>query len=268
MVDDRPEDHGPIAGSGRPRREPPTIDLEATEVSERHRGTAEAPLAGSRSRSRSPPRPSPEPVSDGRSIAAASGADSPWAIAPVSGAVARAGDRGRMALGWPRCSRRRRAAGQCRRGRRSRRAHRRRRVQGRQAGGRRPIRRPPRATEALEKSLAALRGELASQRAQSDKLAAAINDVKVGAARAPRRRRICPRSTSASPRSNAPRAQAPRSRSKAARSRSKPRSKPADDVPLRRIVAAALLDVLVRVGDPYLGGAGGGEIARPGCPTP
>src|ERR1019366_5627279 len=28
-------------------------------------------------------------------------------------------------------------------------------------------------------------------------------------------------------------------------------AKPADDVPLRRVVAAALLDVLVRIGDPY-----------------
>ena len=33
MVDDRPEDTGSLPDSGRPKREPPTIDLEATEVS-------------------------------------------------------------------------------------------------------------------------------------------------------------------------------------------------------------------------------------------
>jgi hypothetical protein len=33
MVDDRPEDTGPSAESGRPKRPAPTIDLEATEVS-------------------------------------------------------------------------------------------------------------------------------------------------------------------------------------------------------------------------------------------
>ena len=31
MVDDRPEDNGPLGDAGRPRREPPTIDLKATD---------------------------------------------------------------------------------------------------------------------------------------------------------------------------------------------------------------------------------------------
>jgi hypothetical protein len=62
--------------------------------------------------------------------------------------------------------------------------------------------------EALEKSVAALRGELATTRAQSEKLASAIDGKAADA-------------------------------------------KPADDLPLRRLVASALLDVLVRIGDPY-----------------
>ncbi len=33
MVDDRPEDTGPSPDTGRAKRDPPTIDLEATEVS-------------------------------------------------------------------------------------------------------------------------------------------------------------------------------------------------------------------------------------------
>ena len=97
--------------------------------------------------------------------------------------------------------------------------------------------------EALEKSLAALRSELASQRAQSEKLASAINDAKS----APRE--AAPSvDLSAINERIAQIERAARAQSAAIAQES---SKPADDVPLRRIVAAALLDVLVRIGDPY-----------------
>jgi len=46
MVDDRPEDTGSLPDSGRPKREPPTIDLEATEVSSETKSAAEASAAG------------------------------------------------------------------------------------------------------------------------------------------------------------------------------------------------------------------------------
>ena len=49
MVDDRPEDTGSLPDSGRPKREPPTIDLEATEVSSETKSSAET---------------SPEPVAE------------------------------------------------------------------------------------------------------------------------------------------------------------------------------------------------------------
>src|ERR1700687_3187942 len=69
MVEDRPEDIEPPPDSGRPKRAPPTIDLEATEVSGETRNVdADA----------QPERSSHEP----------SAAISPWVIAPVSGAVA------------------------------------------------------------------------------------------------------------------------------------------------------------------------------------
>ena len=42
MVDDRPEDTGSLPDSGRPKREPPTIDLEATEVSSETKSAAGA----------------------------------------------------------------------------------------------------------------------------------------------------------------------------------------------------------------------------------
>jgi hypothetical protein len=98
-------------------------------------------------------------------------------------------------------------------------------------------------TEALEKSLAALRTEIAGQRAQSEKLAAALNEVKSAS-----RETSAPVDLSAINERLAQIERAARAQTAAIAQES---SKPADDVPLRRIVAAALLDVLVRIGDPY-----------------
>ncbi len=81
--------------------------------------------------------------------------------------------------------------------------------------------------EALEKSLASLRDEFAGVRAQSEKLAAIVNDAKSTPGEAAARR-ICPPSTSASPSSSAPRARkAPRSRKRAPRSPTASRRRPA-----------------------------------------
>jgi hypothetical protein len=97
--------------------------------------------------------------------------------------------------------------------------------------------------DALEKSVAALRSQLAGLRAQSEKLASTVDDVK------------------STPRDSAPAQdlagindriagleRAARAQSSAIAQES---AKPADDVALRRIVAASLLDVQVRIGDPY-----------------
>jgi hypothetical protein len=85
MVEERPEQSESPADSGRARRTPPTIDLEATEVSD------ETGNAGADAQ--------PERVSD---AAAPSAAISPWVIAPVSGAVAAALVIGvAWVLGWP-----------------------------------------------------------------------------------------------------------------------------------------------------------------------
>ena len=40
MIDDRPEDTGPAPDSGRAKRAPPTIDLEASEISGETRSAA------------------------------------------------------------------------------------------------------------------------------------------------------------------------------------------------------------------------------------
>src|SRR5262249_9728129 len=101
--------------------------------------------------------------------------------------------------------------------------------------------------DALDKLLASLRSDIASQRAQSDKLAAAINDLKS----APRDSagnvdlsgitgRIVELERKASVQGEA-----------IARESEKADAKPTDDKVLRRVIAAALLDVAVRHGDPY-----------------
>src|SRR6185436_16761816 len=91
MVEDRPEESGPLGGAGRPKREPPTIDLEATDVSTTPRETADEKA-----------EPASAADAPAEHVAPAAKPVSPWAIAPISGAVAAAlviavG----WALGWP-----------------------------------------------------------------------------------------------------------------------------------------------------------------------
>src|SRR6266702_2031022 len=97
--------------------------------------------------------------------------------------------------------------------------------------------------ESLEKSLAALRGELATTRAQGEKLSSAINEMKsvprADGAPVPDLSAIDEHIAKIE---GAVRAQA----AEIAQQAGKIGAKPADDLPLRRVVAAALLDVLVR----------------------
>src|SRR5262245_17103228 len=95
MVDDTRDDSGPPGDAGRPKREPPTIDLKATDVStspqEAAEAAAETASAG--------PAPDEQVTSASKPVSAPV---SPWAIAPISGAVAASlviavG----WALGWP-----------------------------------------------------------------------------------------------------------------------------------------------------------------------
>src|SRR5258707_6793251 len=121
-------------------------------------------------------------------------------------------------------------------------------VAGREAKMTRPAARAPdpaivNRVEALEKSIASLRGDLSGLRAQSEKLTAAVNDVK------------------STPRESAPSvdrspineriAQVERATRAQASEIAQGSGRPADDVPLRRVVAASVLDVSVRQGEPY-----------------
>jgi len=232
MVEDMPEDEGPAPDSGRAKRAPPTIDLEASEVSGETRKVGE---------DAQPERSSEEPSSREPPAAAISA----WLIAVVSGAVAAALVIGvGWMLGWPAVPATPAASeinaavigdlGA--------------RVAAVESRTSKPATSAPdpasaACIEALEKSIASLRGEVAGARAQSEKLAATLNDVKA-----------TPRDSSApldltdinariAGLESATRAQSAEAVQQ--------NTKPADDPPLRRVVASALLDVLVRIGEPY-----------------
>jgi hypothetical protein len=228
MVEERPEDTEPSPDSGRAKRAPPTIDLEATEVSGEPRNPA-----GDAEPERSSEMPAATVIS-------------PWVIAAVSGAVAAS-----LVicvawiLGWPAVPATP-AAPQVNAAVIDDLAARVASVESRTG--------KPAATatgpvvnsriEALEKSLVSLRGELAAMRAQSEKLAAAVNDVKS----APREPSSPPLDLSAINERIAQVEYAIRAQTAEV---AQENAKPADDMPLRRVVAAALLDVAVRHGDSY-----------------
>jgi hypothetical protein len=228
MVDERPEDTGPSAESGRPKREGPTIDLEATEVSgDTRQAAADAQPEPSRQ------RPSASAIS-AAIVAAVAGAaaaalvlGAAWFLgwnttlpgaAPPADSAAIDGLAARIAS-----------------------------VESSRANAPGPLPAADAAAaariEALEKSSAALRAELATARAQSEKLTALVNDMK-----------------------STPREQPPPDLSgiderltqieatmrAQASAMARENTRPPDDVPLRRVIAASLLDVSVRQGDPYV----------------
>jgi len=97
--------------------------------------------------------------------------------------------------------------------------------------------------EALDKSLAALRGELSGLHAQLGNLEMAVNEFKVAPSGS-----VAPPDLSAINERIAGIEAAIRAQGSEI---AQGNAKPADDAPLRRIVAAALLDVQVRTGDSY-----------------
>jgi hypothetical protein len=236
MVDDRPEarpedlpeDIGPSPDPGRAKREPPTIDLEATEVS------GAIPDAG--------------PGASRRSMGAIASA----IVAAVTGAVTAAlVIAAAWYLGWPGepapppAPSAPQVNTEAIDGLAARIAS----VESKTSA---PVAAPDPAAaahiEALEKSIGSLRGELAAARAQSDKLAAAVDTVKSAPAESsppPDLSAINERLAQIERTTSAQSAEIAQEGAKIAD------SKPADDAPLRRVVAAALLDVQVRTGEPF-----------------
>ena len=244
MVDDRPEDTGPSPDSGRAKRAPPTIDLDATEVS----GDTQNAAAGAE------PRRSFRRLS-ARTIAAA-------IVAAVSGAGAAALVIGAAWLaGWPATTVPTAPAPQVNSAVVDDLAARIAGVESRISNPAAAVPDPASAAraDALEKSLAALRGELANQRTQSEKLASAVNDVKSVPREAAPTVDLAAINERIAQIERAARVQS----AEITREITKETSKPADDVPLRRVVASALLDVLVRTGDPYPAALAAGKSLAP-----
>src|SRR6266446_10969775 len=242
MVDDNPEDTTPSPDSGRAKRAPPTIDLEASEVSGETRNAAED--APPEPVSHEPPShepPSHEPISDEPSAPI-----SPWAIAALSGAVAASlvisvG----WLLGWPAVLPTTSSAPAFNAAVIDDLAARVTSIEARIGKPAAAVPDPAMVgrVEALEKSLASLRGDLSGLRAQSEKLAASVNDAKSTPPESAASVDLSAINERIAEVERAARAQVSGIAQESAR--------PADDVPLRRIVAASVLDVSVRQGEPY-----------------
>src|SRR6185369_9197600 len=162
--------------------EPPTIDLEATEVSSETKSAAGAsseatPEATSETVAEPTPEAAKVSVEEPPVAGTPSRPVSPWIVAPVSGAVAAALVIGvGWMLGWPAVQPASAPASQLSAAVDSLNA----RVAGLEPKVGRPVADPAAAarTEALEKTVATLRTELAATRSQGEKLASAVNDVK------------------------------------------------------------------------------------------
>src|SRR6476620_11562913 len=260
MADDKPEDAGLAPESGRAKRTPPTIDLEATEISTQPQPTvaaepevqptpeqaAQEQPTVEESKSEEA-RPDPEPAHAEAAVASApaSAPVSPWVIAPFSGAVAAAIV---IAVGWmlgwpavqapPAAPQVTGAAVDALSGR----------VAAVEAKAGKPAADPAMVAriDALEKSATSLRSEIANLRAQSDKTASALNDAtSAPRAAAPDLAALNDRLAQLERASKTERAELAQQSEKIAD------AKTMDDKPLRHVVAAALLDVAVRHGDAY-----------------
>ncbi|MBB4257879.1 MULTISPECIES: COG4223 family protein [unclassified Bradyrhizobium] len=254
MADDKPEDAGLAPESGRAKRTPPTIDLEATEVSTQPQEPAVEPEAAPAPEHAEPEQAKsdqvdaePERTEPQAAVAPApvSAPMSPWVIAPFSGAVAAAVV---IAVGWmlgwpavqapPATPQVTSATVDALSGR----------VAAVEAKAGKPVADPAMAAriDALEKSASGLRSDVANLRTQFDKTASTLNDAKSAPrAAAPDLAALSDRIAQLERASKAERAELAQQGEKIAD------AKTLDDKPLRHVVAAALLDVAVRHGDAY-----------------
>jgi hypothetical protein len=261
MADDKPDDIGPQADLDRPKRAPPTLDLDAIEISDetQHADAANAadkprparswPLAAIMSSAivsaivgagaavlvvwlagwpGETPQPAPPPQTNSAAIDALSARVA--SVESKAAAPAPAPQVNNAAIDALSA-----------------------RVANVEAKAAAPAVAAPAAPDpaivaqigTLEKSVATLRDELAATRAQSEKTAAAVNDVK-----------SAPRETPPPPPPdlsaiNERLAKIEAAANTLAADVTQRNAAPKDDPQLRRVVAAALLDVSVRAGEPY-----------------
>ena len=269
MADDKPEDAGLTPDSGRAKRAPPTIDLEATEVStqpQQPAGEASCePQTAEPDATPPEPEPAPERVEAEAAVPPPPGSPpvSPWVIAPLSGAVAAAlviavG----WMLGWP-AVQAPPAAPQVTAATVDALSSRVASVEAKVGKPASPAADPATTArvDALEKSVGGLRNDIAALRTQSDKLGAALSEMKSApreAAAAPDLSDVNDRIAQLERTIKADRAQLAQQGEKIADAKS------TDDKALRRVVAAALLDVSVRHNDPYSAQLAAAKSLAPG----
>jgi hypothetical protein len=262
MAEDRPEDTAALPDSGRVKRAPPTIDLEATEVSDRPQDAAGEPppaadaeppkpeeqVSGEQAEPQEPeskeskPEPETSESEPRPAPAAISPSISPWVIAPVSGAVAAALVIGvGWMLGWPAVQPA--SAPQAT-------ATALNEVSSRVASVEAKVNKPatPDAAAAarlatLEKSTALLRDQVSGLQMQSDKLAGQVSSA--GPASGDTAAAVDLSGI------NARLDQLERATRAASAAAAKEAAKPVDDTPLRRVVVASMLDLSVRQGEPF-----------------
>jgi hypothetical protein len=235
MVDDKPDDIGPQADLNRPKRAPPTLDLDAIEISD------ETQHAGAENADEKPTRVRSAP---GLSAAVISSA----IVSAIFGAGAAA--LVVWTMGWPGepaspapPPQTNNAAIDALTAR----------VAGIESKAAAPAAAAPAAPDpalaahidALDKSVAALRDELAAANARSQQLAESVEAVK-----------SAPRETAPAPAPdlsaiNDRLAQIERAAKTLSAEAAQRNAAPVDDPQLRRVVAASLLDVSVRAGEPY-----------------
>ena len=231
MDEDKPEDSSHPPDSGRSKRPPPTIDLEASEVS----GRADDPGAGAQpgqASSQSFPRSLAKALS-ATFVAAITAAITAAAIVAIA-----------WGIGWPGETSPPLASPQTNVSAIDTLASRIADLEVRSAKTA-PAPTDPALTarlDALDKSLASLRAEIASTRVQSEKMAADLNALKS----APREA-AAPDLGSINERLN----ELERSRRAESAEIAQAANKPADDTALRRLVAASMLDISVRQGEPF-----------------
>lgn len=255
MDEDKSEDASPSPDSGRAKRPPPTIELTASEVSDETQDTS----AGAKPRSRrSFDWRIPRPFSSRWPSAAAMSATLAAAIAgAVTAALVIAVA---WVAGWP-GETAQPMAPQTNASAIDALASRVADIETRSVKPSAAVPDPAQASrlDALEKNLSSLRGELAGARAQSEKLAADLNAVK-----------SAPREAVASPDLaviNERLGQVERAVRADRAEIAQQGNKPADDTALRRVVAASMLDVSVRQGEPFVAALAAAKSLAPNPDT-
>jgi len=223
MDDNRPDDSPPSPDSGKPKRAPPTIDLEASEVTS-------AASASSASESSSPP---PSMAIPPFVISALTGTTAAVLVIAIA-----------WALGWP--GEAARPIAETNAGAIETLSSRMSEIESRLAKPAAPDPALASRLDALDKSLASLKAEVASARARSEKLAGELDAVK-----------SVPSASAAAPAAvdlsgiEARLADVERNVRAEKDNIAQAVSKPVDDTALRRLVVASMLEISVRQSEPF-----------------